>query len=246
MKLKTPSAPFSPVFVAGESITIDCEGKVLVLPTGHPYLLPKYNEYVLNSDRALQYGSTVFTDDLNNDTGLKYLASPYILLCDPDSDNVDFFYFTDIPKRIQIDVTELIDNGIVFQTSDERILYTSDNNQLLVAMSKGAYVTKITFSNTNGLIYHGKITFSNPLVPSYAEGYFSYPYFSSPYFSSSFYPYSTSEVPLFLSPSHPGSITKFLQPYGCTGEPRGLVQFCASDYEFSTSSGKYLFVRKYI
>jgi len=51
MKLKTPSAPFSPVFVVGESISIDTEGKVLVLPTGNPTILPSFNEYTLNSNR---------------------------------------------------------------------------------------------------------------------------------------------------------------------------------------------------
>jgi hypothetical protein len=51
MKLKTPSAPFSPVYVHGESITIETEGKVLVLPSGNPDILPSHNEYTLNSNR---------------------------------------------------------------------------------------------------------------------------------------------------------------------------------------------------
>ena len=51
VKLKTPSAPFSPVFVTGESITIDTSGKVLVLPTGDPDILPSFNEYTLSSNR---------------------------------------------------------------------------------------------------------------------------------------------------------------------------------------------------
>lgn len=50
MKLKTPSAPFSPVFVTGESISIDTTGKVLVLPTGND-TLPLFNEKTLNSNR---------------------------------------------------------------------------------------------------------------------------------------------------------------------------------------------------
>jgi hypothetical protein len=51
MKLPTPSAPFSPVYVHGESITIETEGKVLVLPSGNPNILPLFNEYTLNSNR---------------------------------------------------------------------------------------------------------------------------------------------------------------------------------------------------
>jgi hypothetical protein len=51
MKLPTPSAPFSPVYVHGESITIETEGKVLVLPTGNADALPSFNEYTLNSNR---------------------------------------------------------------------------------------------------------------------------------------------------------------------------------------------------
>jgi hypothetical protein len=51
MKLPTPSAPFSPVYVHGESITIETEGKVLILPTGNADVLPLFNEYTLNSNR---------------------------------------------------------------------------------------------------------------------------------------------------------------------------------------------------
>lgn len=51
MRLKTPSAPFSPVCVVGESITVDTAGKVLVLPSGNPDILPAHNEYVLSSRR---------------------------------------------------------------------------------------------------------------------------------------------------------------------------------------------------
>jgi hypothetical protein len=51
MKLPTPSAPYSPVYVHGESITIETEGKVLVLPSGNPNILPLNNEYTLNSNR---------------------------------------------------------------------------------------------------------------------------------------------------------------------------------------------------
>jgi hypothetical protein len=50
MKLKTPSAPFSPVFVAGESITLETDGKVLVLPTSDNSL-PLWNQKTLDTNR---------------------------------------------------------------------------------------------------------------------------------------------------------------------------------------------------
>ena len=51
MKLRTPSAPFKRIDPQGESITIETEGKVLVLPSGNPDILPLNNEYTLNSNR---------------------------------------------------------------------------------------------------------------------------------------------------------------------------------------------------
>lgn len=51
MRLPKPSAPFSPVCVVGESITVDTAGKVLVLPSGNSAVLPSFNEYVLNPTR---------------------------------------------------------------------------------------------------------------------------------------------------------------------------------------------------
>ena len=88
MKLPTPSAPFSPVYVHGESITIETEGKVLVLPSGNPNILPLFNEYTLNSNR-LSIAESPFG-------GLKGSGSPDYA---PGTVNIiegDGIYLTDI------------------------------------------------------------------------------------------------------------------------------------------------------
>jgi hypothetical protein len=51
LKLPTPCAPFSRITHVGESVSIDPEGKVLVLPSGNPDIFPQFNEYTLNSNR---------------------------------------------------------------------------------------------------------------------------------------------------------------------------------------------------
>jgi predicted secreted protein len=47
----TPAAPFEPLHIKGESVTVNTEGKILVLPTGNADILPSFNEYTLNSNR---------------------------------------------------------------------------------------------------------------------------------------------------------------------------------------------------
>jgi len=51
MKRMKPSSPFGRLDFQGDSITLDTEGKVLVLPTGDVDVLPLYNEYTLNPNR---------------------------------------------------------------------------------------------------------------------------------------------------------------------------------------------------
>lgn len=51
MKLKQPAAPFERLEFHGDSVSLDTEGKVLVLPSGNPNILPLNNEYTLNSNR---------------------------------------------------------------------------------------------------------------------------------------------------------------------------------------------------
>ncbi len=132
MKLPTPSAPFSPVYVHGESITVDTAGKVLVLPTGHPYLLPKYNEFTLTEGRTLPAAGTyTFTNDFETELGILNLNKNFIVCYDPSGSEVDFYLFTYKPTRFKFTVDS---SGTITQL----ILYPG-----------------------NGLIYHGQITFSD-------------------------------------------------------------------------------------
>lgn len=45
-------SPYRRLMPRGDSITIPTNGKVLVLPTGSPTILPSFNEYVLNTNRC--------------------------------------------------------------------------------------------------------------------------------------------------------------------------------------------------
>ena len=132
MRLKTPSAPFSPVCVVGESITVDTAGKVLLLPTGHPYLLPKYNEYTLTTGRTLPAAGTYsFTNDYDSELGILNLNKNFIVCYDPSGSEVDFYLFTYKPIRFK---------------------YTVDSS---------GTITQLILYPGNGLIYHGQITFSD-------------------------------------------------------------------------------------
>ena len=51
MRLKQPAAPFERLEFHGDSVSLDTEGKVLVLPSGNPNIFPLNNEYTLNSNR---------------------------------------------------------------------------------------------------------------------------------------------------------------------------------------------------
>ena len=132
MKLPTPSAPFSPVYVHGESITVDTAGKVLVLPTGHPYLLPKYNEFTLTEGRTLPAAGTyTFTNDYDSELGILNLNKNFIVCYDPSGSEVDFYLFTYKPTRFK---------------------YTVDSS---------GTITQLILYPGNGLIYHGQITYSD-------------------------------------------------------------------------------------
>lgn len=132
MKLKTPSAPFSPVFVTGESISIDTSCNVLVLPTGHKYLLPKYNEYTLTTGRSLPAAGTyTFTNDYDSELGILNLNKNFITCYDPTSNIVDFYLFTYKPTQLK---------------------FTVDT---------AGTITQLVLHPGNGMIYHGQITYND-------------------------------------------------------------------------------------
>lgn len=128
--MRTPSAPFEPLHVRGESITLKTEGKVLVLPTNHPYLLPKYNEYTLTVGRALpDAGTYTFTNDYETELGILNLNKNFIICYDPATTEADFYLFTYRPTKLKYTVD-------VSGTIAQLVLYPG-----------------------NGLVYHGRITY---------------------------------------------------------------------------------------
>lgn len=130
--MNEPAAPFEPLHLQGESITLDTAGKVLVLPTGHPYLLPKYNEYALTIGRSLPAAETyTFTSDYDSELGILNLNKNLIICYDPVGNEVDFFLFTYKPTQLNYTVNS---SGIITQL----ILYPG-----------------------NGLIYWGRVHYSD-------------------------------------------------------------------------------------
>jgi len=186
MRLPQPSAPFSPVCVVGESITVDTAGKVLVLPTGHPYLLPKYNEFTLTEGRALpEAGTYTFTNDFETELGIKNLITPWIALYDPAGRDVDFYLFTYKPSQLSFTVDS---EGIITQL----ILYPG-----------------------NGLIYYGQITYSNLIDAAYNHDYFDTAYFDTAYFPDSYFSeFKLSNIPKVFDVFSNGSLAQFLKVYG--------------------------------
>jgi hypothetical protein len=131
MKLPTPSAPFSPVYVHGESITIETEGKVLVLPTGNADALPSFNEY---NPTQLTDGVYSFSDNDDVNIGLKNLKYTWIAVYNSTGSEIDFFYFTSRPQNLTCIMNKTISlilypgNGIIYHG---RLFYsdlTRDSN----------------------------------------------------------------------------------------------------------------------
>jgi hypothetical protein len=130
--MNTPSAPFEPLHIRGDSVTVDCSFDTLVLFTGHPYLLPSYNEYTLTEGRALPAAGTyTFTNDYDGDLGILNLNKNLIVCYDSSSNEVDFYLFTYKPTQLK---------------------YTVDGS---------GTITQLILYPGNGLIYHGQITFSD-------------------------------------------------------------------------------------
>lgn len=124
MRSIAPNAPFEPVSIRGESVTIETRGKILVLPTGNPLLLPSNNEYTLTPGRSLPTtGIYTFTDDYDNKTGLKNLTYPWIALLSLTSSDIDFFLFTYRPKKLQYKVEAIKSGYEQFLTSDKKYLF---------------------------------------------------------------------------------------------------------------------------
>lgn len=190
MRSIAPNAPFEPVSIRGESVTIETRGKILVLPTGHPYLLPSYNEYCIGRT-PLVSGTYTFTNDYDSELGILNLNKNWIAICDTDDSNVDFFLFTYKPTKLKCTVDSF---GII---------------------------TRLMLYPGNGLIYHGRITYSDLTRD-----------------------YNSDLIPDVFDSDVIGSIPRFLQSYSTINGTPGSKQFLTSDgNEFLTSNGSYFFVR---
>lgn len=132
MILPTPSAPFNRIKAFGD-ITIDgLDADTLVLQTGHPELLPKYNEYTLDADHVLPAAGTYsLTNDYDPDTGIKNLQRNWIAVYDSTSSTVDFFLQTYRPEKLQFTV------------------------------GASGKITQIVLNSRNGVIYHGQLIYSD-------------------------------------------------------------------------------------
>jgi hypothetical protein len=221
MRSRAPSAPFEPVSIIGESVTIETKGKILVLPTGNPLLLPYNNEYTLTPGRSLPTtGIYTFTDDYDSETGLKNLTYPWIALLSLTSSDIDFFLFTHRPKKLQYKVEAIKSGYEQFLTSDSNTFLTSDLKNFYVIYYED-FITKLVLYPGNGMIYHGQITYPSITLDS-----------------------NSDFVPDVFDINIIGSLTKFLQPYGCVDGRIGTQQFLTSNFsDFLTSDKKYLFVR---
>jgi len=139
MMLHTPSAPFEPVSLRGSYTTVETEGKILVLCTGNPGLLPNFNEYTLTEGRSLQAGIYNFTNDYNSETGILNLNKCFITVYDPDKTYADFYMFTHMPTNLKFTVDSL---GII---------------------------SELTIYPGNGLIYWGRIDYPDLTLDSNSD-----------------------------------------------------------------------------
>ena len=207
--MSTPSAPFEPLHIRGDSITLETDGKVLVLPTGNPDILMDYNEYTLVGRTLPANGTYTIESDM------QYLISPWIALYDPTKTEVDFFLFTYKPSKLQYVVSDVVINSAQFQTADEINFTTEDEYNFLVNVTD-KYITQLILYQGNGLIYHGQITHpdltrdtDSDLIP---DVFGRHPYHFVTADGESF---TTSDEAYFdFSLLFDGSLNKFLQSYG--------------------------------
>jgi len=210
MRLPKPSAPFSPVPLRGESVTIETEGKTLVIPTGNHDILSNLNEYTLSrSGEVLEIGTYTLTD-----AELQYMIKPWIALYDPAKTVLNFFLFTHKPKKLQYKISNVVINSAQFQTADGVNFVTADETNFLVNVTD-KYITQLILFPGNGLIYYGQITHcdltrdtDSDLIPDILG---RHPYH---FVTADGAAYTTADGAYFdFSLLFDGSVTKFLEAY---------------------------------
>ncbi len=211
MRSRAPSAPFEPVSIIGESVTVETKGKILVLPTGNPNILPNFNEYTLSrSDELQNVGTYTLTV-----TELQHLIKPWIALYDPEKTTVDFFLFTHKPKKLQYTVSDVVTGTGQFQTSDGNNFIATNNDNFLIKTTD-KYITSLILYPSNGMIYHGQVVHCNLSIDSDLDNIPNI-------FGKARYHFLTRDGENFITSDEnhfdiitlaDGSITKFLEAYG--------------------------------
>lgn len=132
MILPSPLSPFNRIKMFGDITIDDLDADTLVLQTGHPDLLKRYNEYTLDADHVLPTAGTYsLTNDYDVDTGIRNLERNWIALYDSTSSIVDFYLQTYRPEKLQFTV------------------------------NSSGKITQIVLNSRNGVIYHGQLIYSN-------------------------------------------------------------------------------------
>jgi hypothetical protein len=132
MILPTPAAPFQRIKSFGDIKIDGLNANTLVLQTGHPDLLPRYNEYTLDTDHTLPVAGTYsLTNDYDPNAGIKNLQRNWIAVYDSASSKVDFFLHTYRPEKLQFTV------------------------------NSSGKITQIVLNSRNGVIYHGQLIYFN-------------------------------------------------------------------------------------
>jgi len=132
MILPTPAAPFQRIKSFGDIIIDGLNANTIVLQTGHPDILPKYNEYTLDTDHVLPAAGThTLTNDYDPSTGIRNLQQNWIAVYDSTGSKVDFFLHTYRPEKLQFTV------------------------------NSSGKITQIVLNSRNGVIYHGQLIYSD-------------------------------------------------------------------------------------
>ena len=129
MSLKTPSAPYEPVYVHGESVTLDTSGKVLVLPSGNSAVLPSFNEYTLNSNRLSiaesPFGGLKGSGSPDYSVGTVYTPTDDVYLTDTSGTNSTKTLTGGKLKELSLMTVDPVGHTI---TQDFEIVNTAESN----------------------------------------------------------------------------------------------------------------------
>jgi len=243
--MSTPSFPFEPLHIRGESITLDISGKILVIPTGNPAILPRWNEYALTPGReVLTNGTYTFTNNFNVDTGLQNMISPWIAWYNPSSNEIDFCLFTHIPTNLKCIISDGAEMLGRFVTQDGEAFTTADGNYFDVITTE-QFISSLILYPGNGMIYHGRITYpdltrdtNDDLIPNCIRS-------DTEHFATQDSELFTTadgnffDVPASEYGSDYGSVHNFLKSYGVV-RTKYSVHFATQDSElFTTADGNY-------